>query len=538
MWRKENVFRIAAGLSVCLLLLFPAIGRVSAEPDEPPTEEEVRAAIAAGTAWLASQQEGDGSWPHYERCAVTAMAIKKLEHHAVDRRWGLGLPSPFHEANPYKSHIEAGFAWLFANCAYTKDIGVQPAGDPDSDGDGIGVYWQWGGNDWHQSYTTGLALMALCEAVELDRVIEGGPLVGWTYEEAARDTMDDLSFGQNDAGPARGGWGYYENHAEWSDNSNTGYVTLGLGFAEAPPPQGCGFEIPQFVKDELNIWVDYIQNDVNGDTNDGGSGYTGPDDWVNILKTGNLLQQMQLVGDAPDSGRVQDALDYMARHWDDANQEPGWRGWDGSGTSNYQAMFTAMKGFTSLGIEEFGDPAINWAEDFETELLAEQHPDGSWPDCYWGDDLLCTTWALFTLQRVAPIPAVPVDIKPGSCPNPINVKEKGVIPVAILGFEGFDAAEIDPASVTLMGVAPLRWALEDVGTPYIPFLNKEDAYDCNELGPDGSMDLTLKFSAQEVIEALGEVWDGDVLILELTGARFDGRPFLGEDVVVIRAKGK
>jgi hypothetical protein len=374
--------------------------------------------------------------------------------------------------------------------------------------------------------------------VELDRVIEGGPLVGWTYEGAARDTMDDLSFGQNDAGPARGGWGYHENDAGWSDNSNTGYVTLGLGFAEAPPPQGCGFEIPQFVKDELNIWVDYIQNDVNGDTNDGGSGYAAPDDWVNILKTGNLLQQMQLVGDAPDSGRVQDALDYMARHWDDANQEPGWRGWDGSGTSNYQAMFTAMKGFTSLDIEEFGDPAINWAEDFETELLAEQHPDGSWPDCYWGDDLLCTTWALFTLQRVAPIPAVPVDIKPGSCPNPINVKEKGVIPVAILGFEGFDAAEIDPASVTLMGVAPLRWALEDVGTPYIPFLNKEDAYDCNELGPDGSMDLTLKFSAQEVIEALGEVWDGDVLILELTGARFDGRPFLGEDVVVIRAKGK
>jgi hypothetical protein len=72
------------------------------------------------------------------------------------------------------------------------------------------------------------------------------------------------------------GWGYVENTTGRSDNSNSGYVTLGLGFAQAGPPEGCGFVLPPFVKDEMNLWIDYIQNDVDGDTDDGGSGYDQP----------------------------------------------------------------------------------------------------------------------------------------------------------------------------------------------------------------------------------------------------------------------
>lgn len=131
---------------------------------------------------------------------------------------------------------------------------------------------------------------------------------------------------------------------------------------------------------------------------------------------------------------------------------------------------------------------------------------------------------------------VPVDIKPTSCWNPLNVDEKGVLPTAILGDADFDVAHVDPASVRLQGVAPLRWAWEDVATPFEPYVGKYDAYDCTDEGPDGYMDLTLKFDAREVIAALGEVSDGDVLVLSLTGnlkAEFGGYPFVGEDVIVI-----
>jgi hypothetical protein len=136
---------------------------------------------------------------------------------------------------------------------------------------------------------------------------------------------------------------------------------------------------------------------------------------------------------------------------------------------------------------------------------------------------------------------VPVDIKPTSCPNPLNTKGKGVLPVAILGTEDLDVTQIDPASVRLAEeVAPLRWAWEDVATPYEPFLGKEDCYNnCTTEGPDGYMDLTFKFDSQEVVAALGDVSDGECLVVELTGnlmEEYDGDPIVGEDVVLILKK--
>jgi len=133
---------------------------------------------------------------------------------------------------------------------------------------------------------------------------------------------------------------------------------------------------------------------------------------------------------------------------------------------------------------------------------------------------------------------VPLDIKPTSCPNPVNLKSKGVLPVAILGTEDFDVAEIDPVTVLLEGVAPLRWALEDVATPYEPYTGKEDCMDCDEYGPDGYNDLTFKFDKEEIIAALGEVEDGDCLVLTIQGELFDGISIYGEDVIKVLKKGK
>jgi hypothetical protein len=46
---------------------------------------------------------------------------------------------------------------------------------------------------------------------------------------------------------------------------------------------------------------------------------------------------------------------------------------------------------------------------------------------------------------------VDIDIKPGSFPNSINPNAGGVIPVAILGSDTFDASWVDPGTVTLEG---------------------------------------------------------------------------------------
>ncbi|KKL82901.1 hypothetical protein LCGC14_1980120, partial [marine sediment metagenome] len=118
---------------------------------------------------------------------------------------------------------------------------------------------------------------------------------------------------------------------------------------------------------------------------------------------------------------------------------------------------------------------------------------------------------------------------PGGCPNPVNVKSKGVLPVAILGSADFDTATIDPASIELAGVRPIRSSIEDVAGP------AAETSDCNcgEDGPDGIDDLTLKFETQEIVGALGEVNTGDVRTLTLTGVTQDGIPIEGADCVTI-----
>jgi hypothetical protein len=122
-----------------------------------------------------------------------------------------------------------------------------------------------------------------------------------------------------------------------------------------------------------------------------------------------------------------------------------------------------------------------------------------------------------------------------------------VLPVAIVGTEDFDVTQVDPASVTLAGVSPLRWNVEDSAIPFEPYLGKQDAYDCLEYYPDeygafdGIPDLTLHFKTREVIAALGDVSDGDVLVPQLEGYlldEFGGGPILGEDVIIILKKGK
>ena len=141
-----------------------------------------------------------------------------------------------------------------------------------------------------------------------------------------------------------------------------------------------------------------------------------------------------------------------------------------------------------------------------------------------------------TTLTILPKPAlkVAVDIKPGSCPNPLSVKSSGVLPVAILGSEDLDVNRIDAASIELAGVGVIRHSREDVAGPV------SDANDCNctEDGPDGFMDLTLKLKTQDMVEAIGEVDDGDVLPLELTGVLFGERPIEGNDCVLIRGKFK
>ena len=129
---------------------------------------------------------------------------------------------------------------------------------------------------------------------------------------------------------------------------------------------------------------------------------------------------------------------------------------------------------------------------------------------------------------------VSVDIKPQTCPNPVNVKSKGILPVAILGSDVLDVNDIDLDTILLEGVAPLRGSYEDVASPVID--GTECA--CTLEGADGYVDLSLKFDSQAILSVLGEVADNEVWMLYLTGYLKDGTPIEGADCIIIKKKGK
>ena len=72
-----------------------------------------------------------------------------------------------------------------------------------------------------------------------------------------------------------------------------------------------------------------------------------------------------------------------------------------------------------------------------------------------------------------------IDIKPGNEQNNINLNSKGVVPVAILTTDEFDAATVDPTTAQFAGAVPEHWSLEDIDN-------------------DGDDDLMFHFRTQEL----------------------------------------
>jgi hypothetical protein len=106
---------------------------------------------------------------------------------------------------------------------------------------------------------------------------------------------------------------------------------------------------------------------------------------------------------------------------------------------------------------------------------------------------------------------VEIDIKPGSDPNSINLNSKGVVPVAVINTDDFDANDIDPDTVSFAGASPVRWIMEDVDG-------------------DGDMDLLFHFKTQEL------ELDEDSTEATLTGETHGGNPVQGTDTVNIIPK--
>ena len=165
-------------------------------------------------------------------------------------------------------------------------------------------------------------------------------------------------------------------------------------------------------------------------------------------------------------------------------------------------------------------------ENGEIDSLGTFFTPDAWPPClltgtYGGDagliDLLFYVYyddVQIFLAAPAPevIPEVIIDIKPGSEQNNINLKSRGVVPVAVLTTEDFDAVTIDPDSAEFAGAFPVRWKLADVdddGDDDMMFHFRTQDLDLDQSSTEAT--LTAQLMVRMTAQSTEQVSDGTIV---------------------------
>ena len=390
----------------------------------------VRSDYAAGAPGFGQPY---GYWqPGYYPLAATGSGIEafQLSGHTVLSDYN---------NDPYVETVQRAMNYLLYNIR-SYPITVQPAGDPDTNGNGIGLVANNEATS-RQTYIGGICMAALASSGAPNVVAKVGnaDVVGRTYANIVQDMVDFFAYGQVDSGWGRGGWRYYANYSE-SDMSTAQWPPLGMLAAE----RNMHGTVPDFVRSELQLWLNTAQT-LAAHNDNGGFAYTYPNSttWYNITKQGaglicyEFLYLTPSATEAEYAGKlanfqadpkVQAAIGFIYRHWNDTGG-----GWDHTRLhGNSYGMYGIQKAMRMtdppiLGITEYdyttGSQTANafdwfyWPEGQAQQgighyTVTTQQADGSWDDTVGNNavyDEFATAWRILVLSpRVHSRPPVAV----------------------------------------------------------------------------------------------------------------------------------
>lgn len=117
---------------------------------------------------------------------------------------------------------------------------------------------------------------------------------------------------------------------------------------------------------------------------------------------------------------------------------------------------------------------------------------------------------------------VTIDIKPDTVYNTINLDSNGLLPVAILGADGFDVTDINTSTLRFGTDIDDDNSSEPIRLSY------------NDTNGDGLLDLIMKFEIVDLAALPGLnllINDGECVDLSVFGTTNDDVIFSGEDCV-------
>lgn len=394
--------------------------------------------------WTVSRAGG------YSASGYHSISVANVNAFEVNGHLETGSPD-----NPYTETVQRGmrrlFQWLSAHA-----IGPQTKGNPDSNGNGHGVFVAQG----LSYYQGGMFMDAIVASGTPNAVTTTGAsasganpgIIGRTYASIVQDMVDDYAWAQYDSYPPGGGWRYNAN--EWPDNSACQWAAIGMIAAE----RNWGLTVPKWVKDWNIPWLFYTQ------ASNGQFGYTDSGTvWGPYATT--------------PSGMVQMVLDGIGRDM----TGPSWPNWNkaetfirdrfgnsgGAGSSikdYYYGLFSFVKSMllhrTDKGAGLEPDPIqllrsstagvdpIDWyaaevsrgdpTDGVARTLIGDQNAGGYWyGHNYSGDQYpFETAWAIMMLHRTLFESGGPVAVAK-AVPNPAVAGQ-------IVTMDGSDSYHQDP----------------------------------------------------------------------------------------------
>jgi len=277
---------------------------------------------------------------------------------------------------PYAETVDRAITYVLGELK-KAEIKPQPAGNPDSNGNGYGLYA-------HQEmplYVTPIIALALIADRMPDRTAssDSETVDGRTMRDIVRDMVDFIAFAQTEDGDARGGWRYTPNKE--ADMSVTQWPVLAMISAR----QNLGIDAPAWVRKELlEHWLVYIQ------AKDGAFWYkdlSSTDSTAPVRTAGGLIC-FSFCGLNASDDKVRRAIDAIGRDWGNDN------------VGNLYTMYTITKAakLTSPHVAKFGQH--DWDSEYKDHLFKKQAADGTFGVYEHGSMAskdLATAWGVLIL---------------------------------------------------------------------------------------------------------------------------------------------